>query len=97
MDPVKGVSNNPISLPNIGKSENGKESDFLETLKAYYHHVDKEIKEADLKAQEFAVGKRHDLHEIMIASAKADLSFRLLSQIRNKLLEAYKEIMRMAF
>jgi len=69
----------------------------LETLKTYYHQVDKEIKEADLKTQEFAVGKRHDLHEIMIASAKADLSFRLLSQVRNKLLEAYKEIMRMAF
>ena len=55
MDSIKGISNNPMSLSNIGKNENGKENSFLETLKAYYHHVDREKKEADLMVQEFAV------------------------------------------
>ncbi len=35
------------------------------------------------------------LHETLIAVEKADLSFRLLMQVRNKVLEAYKEVMRM--
>ena len=46
---------------------------------------------------EFAVGKRQDLHEIMIASEKANLSFKFLLEIRNKLLDAYREVMRMSF
>ena len=59
--------------------------------------MDREIKETDRKMEDFAVGKQYNLHEIMIASEKADLSFRFLLQIRNKLLEAYQEIMRMNF
>ena len=46
---------------------------------------------------EFAVGERQNLHEIMITSEKAGISFKLLMEIRNNLLEAYKEIMRMQF
>ena len=38
-----------------------------------------------------------DADEIMIASEKANISFRLLLQIRNKLLDAYQEVMRMQF
>ena len=57
----------------------------------------KQMKEADQKVREFAVGEKQGLHEIMIASEKAGISFKLLLQIRNKLLEAYREIMRMQF
>jgi flagellar hook-basal body complex protein FliE len=57
--------------------------------------VDGALKEADQSVRDLAVGKRHDLHEIMIATEKADVSFKFLMQIRNKLLEAYQEIMRM--
>jgi flagellar hook-basal body complex protein FliE len=69
----------------------------VDTLKAFASQVDHEIGEANRKTEEFAVGKEYDLHEIVIASEKADLSFRLLLQIRNKLLDAYQEVMRMQF
>ena len=96
MDPIARISGSPFRL---GTSETQKrpDSQFLETLKGFTRQVDKEIQEADLKAQEFAVGKKYDLHDIMVATEKADLSFRLLLQVRNKLLEAYQEIMRMQF
>jgi flagellar hook-basal body complex protein FliE len=70
---------------------------FADTLRDFYHYVDGELQKANQIKQEFAVGKRADLHEVMIASEKADLSFRLLLQMRNKMLEAYQEIMRMHF
>jgi flagellar hook-basal body complex protein FliE len=70
---------------------------FADTLKDFTRYVDGELQKADQIKQEFAVGKRADLHEVMIASEKADLSFRLLLQMRNKMLEAYQEIMRMQF
>ena len=84
-------------LPGMGQTRKNGESGFAETLKTFTQHVDGQLQEADRKTQEFAVGKRHDLHEIMITSEKANLSFRLLLQIRNKLLEAYQEISRMQF
>jgi flagellar hook-basal body complex protein FliE len=40
-------------------------------------------------------GQTSNLHEVIVAMSEADLSFRLMMQVRNKLLEAYKEIMRM--
>ena len=94
---IKSVSGNLMPLSDPGKKMAVKEGDFLKTLKSFYCQVDEQIKEADQKTAEFAVGNIHDIHEIMIASEKAGLSFKLLLQIRNKLLEAYQEIMRMQF
>ena len=40
-------------------------------------------------------GKSHNLHEMMIALDRADVSLRLATKVRNKAIEAYQEIMRM--
>ena len=42
-----------------------------------------------------ATGRSHNIHETMIALDKADVSFRMLTKVRNKAVEAYQEIMRM--
>ena len=97
MDSIKGIPQTPPNMLSAVKGPGTKNRDFLETLKSFYNHVDNQIKEADQKVGEFAVGKKQDLHEIMIASEKANISFKLLLQIRNKFLEAYREIMRMQF
>lgn len=49
---------------------------------------------ADKKIEEFATSKEKDLHGTMIAMQKADVSLRLLLQVRSKLTSAYQEIMR---
>lgn len=48
----------------------------------------------DLKTQ-LVTGQLDDIHQVMIAAEKADLAFQLTVQIRNKVLDAYQEIMRM--
>jgi len=53
-------------------------------------------READKKIIEMLKGKA-SVHETMIALQKAEISMRVLLSIRNKLLEAYKEIMHMQF
>ena len=50
---------------------------------------------ADDAAQNFAVGEATSIHDTMIALEKADLSMRLMLQVRNKAIEAYQEVMRM--
>jgi len=51
--------------------------------------------EADNLAQKLATGEISDVHTVMIASEKATLALELTVQIRNKVIEAYQEIMRM--
>lgn len=97
MNSINSISNDSFLIPNSEKKPNLKNGTFQDILKALVTDVEKQIKEADKKSEDFAIGKNHDLHEIMIAAEKADLSFRFLLQIRNKLLEAYQEIMRMHF
>jgi flagellar hook-basal body complex protein FliE len=50
---------------------------------------------ADKQMQEVAAGRNKDLHGAVLAMEKADVQFRLLAQVRNKMIEAYREIMRM--
>ena len=84
------------TLPGI-KQEGVSPGDgsFASTLKRFIADVDGQLQKADSMMKEFAVGKRADLHNVMIETQKADLSLRLLLRIRDKLLEAYQEIMRM--
>jgi len=51
--------------------------------------------QAEQLNQQLALGQAENLHDVMIASEKAGLSLQLVIQIRNRVVEAYQEIMRM--
>lgn len=51
--------------------------------------------EADKAVQKLATGESKGLHEVMIAVEKSSISFQFLTQVRNKAVEAYQEVMRM--
>jgi flagellar hook-basal body complex protein FliE len=72
-----------------------QEKSFSEILKNSIGEVNRLQQEADLAVQDLAVGKRKDIHETMIALEKAEVSFQLMMQVRNKIIGAYEEIMRM--
>lgn len=57
--------------------------------------VNDKLISADSDMQKLAVGEAQSLHEVMINLEEARLSFQLLVQVRNRLLEAYQEVMRM--
>jgi flagellar hook-basal body complex protein FliE len=50
---------------------------------------------ADQQVQRLALGETDNLHHVMISLEEAKLSFQLMVQVRNKLLEAYQDILRM--
>ena len=52
-------------------------------------------KDADREVEKLAKMETQDIHNTMIAIEKADLSFQLMMQVRNKIISAYEEIMRM--
>ena len=98
MDQLKGISDSTrFSSFDPIKNNTPEQVSFKDTLKSVAMEVNRQLNEADQMSEEFALGKRNDLHEIMIATEKASISLSFLLQIRNKLLEAYQEIMRMGF
>jgi len=50
--------------------------------------------DADLAVRQLAAGEPVSLHDVMIKLEEAKLSFQLLAQVRNRVLEAYQEVMR---
>lgn len=75
-------------------AESGEE--FGKMLKDAISEVNQLTNEADKAAtQQIASGETQDLHSTMIAMQKAQVSFETMMQIRNKIVKAYEEIMRM--
>ncbi len=64
---------------------------FAQELQA----VNTTLVQADHEVRQLAVGEGGSLHEVMIHLEEAKLSFQLLAQVRNRLLDAYQEVMRM--
>jgi flagellar hook-basal body complex protein FliE len=70
-------------------------SSFMDMLSSSINEVNEMQKKSDSMSMDLASGKSENLHETMIASTQAELSFNLMVQIRNRALEAYQEVMRM--
>lgn len=92
---IQSISNIPNPLEKTHQTETSKDTGFADLLKNALQTVNERMNESDALTQKSAVGEPVDIHELMIASTKAELSFRTLLQVRNKALTAYEEIMRM--
>ncbi len=68
---------------------------FEALLKQEINRVDAAQKEAENRLLALATGQDPDLVGVSLSLTRAELSFRFLLQVRNKILEAYQEIMRM--
>jgi len=91
---IKGVGSYPTpagkQTPSVGSS-----TPFADVLKGAVSETNKLLHEAEGATLSVVTGDTGNLHQAMIALEKADISFRALLQVRNKVLEAYQEIMRM--
>ena len=70
---------------------------FTDTLKDSLSSVNDMSQESVGMLKSFAVGENQNVHELMITMQKASLSMSMTSAVRGKLLEAYKEVLRMQF
>jgi flagellar hook-basal body complex protein FliE len=70
------------------------QKDFAEFFKKAIASVDDDLKAGDASTKDFLQG-RTGIHEMAISLEKADLSLRMLTQVRNRIIDAYKEVSRM--
>lgn len=74
---------------------NDGEKSFLDYVSEGVKTVNDIQANADKMSTNLATGKQENIHETMLAVSQAELSFKLMVQVRNKALEAYQEVMRM--
>ncbi len=67
---------------------------FKETIMKYLKEVNQLQKKADSMIEKFIAGEA-SIEDVVIAAQEANISFRLLMEIRNKILDAYREFMKM--
>ncbi|OPY63290.1 MAG: Flagellar hook-basal body complex protein FliE [Syntrophorhabdaceae bacterium PtaU1.Bin034] len=81
-------------IQNGGSKVEKTSTSFSDVLKESISKVTELEKEANQQAEKLAKMENQDIHNTMIAAEKADLSFQLMMQIRNKIITAYEEIMK---
>src|SRR4051794_41148983 len=69
-------------------------STFSDILRSSVSQVNEYQTQADTAIKELVAGRTKNIHETMLAIERADASLKLMMQVRNKVLDAYKEIMR---
>ncbi len=93
---VNSIANNVISEMNKAKkTEEEKSISFGDYLKDALGQVNSLQMDSDKVTEDFITGKIDSIHDVTIAAEKASISLQLAIEVRNKVLEAYQEIMRM--
>jgi flagellar hook-basal body complex protein FliE len=82
----------PISLPTAGAPAGGG---FQQALASALSNVAQSSAAANSAVSNYLAGGTQELHSTILATQKASLDFELMLQVRNKVVAAYDEIMKM--
>jgi flagellar hook-basal body complex protein FliE len=98
-DPLGLISNiGPSQRPTSAGIRHGSadiapgQSDFKQLLQQQIEQVNQLQQDANSAMEDLAAGRRDDLESVITATQKADLAFRMLLQVRNKVMDAYEEV-----
>lgn len=91
---VLGSQLRKVDVGSAQKTDGGKS--FADTLAESLNKVNEIQQDADKAIENLVAGKTQNIHETMLAVGKADMAFRMTMQVRNKIVEAYQEVLRMA-
>ncbi|NQS98237.1 MAG: flagellar hook-basal body complex protein FliE [candidate division Zixibacteria bacterium] len=75
--------------------EGADETSFKDVISQFIKDVDTMQKVSDESVKNYATGEITDIHQVMKAAEEANMSFQLMMEVRNRLVESYREIMRM--
>ena len=93
--PISNIT--PIAFPRTVASTTaaGQPGDFQNVLSSAIGSIESLQNSASDSVQKFLTGQNEELHTTILATQKAELAFELGLQVRNKVVDAYQEIMKM--
>jgi flagellar hook-basal body complex protein FliE len=84
------ISPRPSGAPGVDADYAGP--GFKEMLQQQIAQVNELQNDANVAMEDLAAGRRDDLEGVIIATQKADIAFKMLLQVRNKVMDAYDEV-----
>jgi len=98
MASINGI--NPIApVPSIGGLEKTQAAsgskEFGDLFNEAVARVDQYRVKAEESADGFMAGQTEEIHQVILASQRAEIAFETFLQVRNKVVQAYQEVMRM--
>ena len=94
-DPVSAISSISGLEPLQPLAQAGKPGEFQSVLEGTIQKLESVNNDAADAVQKFLTGENEELHTTVLAAEKAEIAFDLGLQVRNKVVSAYQEIMRM--
>jgi flagellar hook-basal body complex protein FliE len=93
--PIKPPMTALADVEPLARSEGASGGPFAKVVDQLLGDASNQQAQADQAVRDLIMGRTDNLHSVMLAVAKADLSFRMILEVRNRLTEAFQEIMRM--
>ena len=94
-DPLGLIGSINRELPALPGAGADKGPGFRQVLTGQIDKVNQLQQAATEAIEDLATGNRDDVESVLIATQKADMAFRLLLQVRNKMIDAYDEVRQM--
>ena len=92
---LDGISPLTGKLSKIAQPSGGEAGqEFKAVFQSLINNVEETEAVTKADAYKLSIGETDDLHSMMIHAAKADIALQTMVQLRNKVLEAYSEVMR---
>ncbi len=100
MTPITGTTSitgiAPVAMPQISPASiTGTSGQFGDILSGAIQSIEGNNRAASNEVQKFLSGESEELHTTVLATQKAELAFELGLQVRNKVVDAYQEVMKM--
>lgn len=92
---ISNIYNTDISKINIKDNKVSEDGDFKDFLLGAIDKLNTYESEATRMGEMLATGEVDNIHEVMIASQKSEIALQFAIEVKNKVMDAYKEIMRM--
>ncbi|MCK5000502.1 MAG: flagellar hook-basal body complex protein FliE [Anaerohalosphaera sp.] len=89
------LNSNKVGSGQKSEAQNSKFSDAMKVAEKYLDSVNEQQSTADTAIKDLLTGKNNDITAVVAEATKADMSFKLLVGVRNKMIEAYKQTMNM--
>ena len=90
---IDAISN--VFIENSKETTQNSESGFLDLVEKFIADVNTDLQAASIAKDKLIEGRVDNMVSLMATVEKADISLRLATELRNKALEAYQDIMRM--
>ena len=94
MTGIKGINKISLNTETLSNRINRRNPEFAQRIKAAVNDVNRNQHIADDSIEKVIQGEM-GIHEGMLAISKANTSLKILAQVRNKIMAAYNEVMRM--